>query len=85
MEARLSRLEESRRGGPCPECNLPPDGHGYMVLIDEAHPEKSFKGDPDERCARCGLSLYTVLRVVYDPPAGEKEGGGDGYWPHAPT
>jgi hypothetical protein len=76
IEARIRRLEEGRRGGPCPECNLLPDGHGYMVLVDETRPERSFEGDADERCARCGQSLYTVIRVVYDPPAVEEEGEG---------
>ena len=71
IEGRLRRLEERGRGAPCPECNLPPDGHGYLVLIDEEHPEKSFDGDPDERCGRCGRFLYTVIQVVYD-----EEGGG---------
>jgi hypothetical protein len=28
------------------------------------------------RGGRCGRSLYTVIRVVYDPPAAEEEGGG---------
>ena len=77
FEGRLRKLEERRRGGPCPECGLPPDGHGYIVLIDEEHPERSFKGDPNERCGRCGRLLYQVIRVVYDSPAREAtEGGG---------
>jgi hypothetical protein len=70
LESRLRRLEERRNGGLCLECNLPPDGPGYIVLIDEQHPEKSIEGDPEERCGRCGRSLYTVLRVVYED-AGE--------------
>jgi len=81
IDSRLRRLEERGRGGRCPECNLSPDGHGYIVLIDERHPEKSFKGDPYETCARCGRLLYQVIRVVYDPPAGEEEGGGGYRWP----
>ena len=76
LEGRLRRLEESGRGAICPECGLPPDGHGYTVLIDEGHPEKSFAGDPDERCKRCGRFLYTVIRVVYDDPRDYEEGGG---------
>jgi hypothetical protein len=76
IENRLRRLEERGRGGRCPECDLPPEGHGYMVLIDETGPEESFEGDAEERCGRCGRLLYTVIRVVYDPPAGEEEGGG---------
>jgi hypothetical protein len=79
IDSRLRRLEERRHR--CPECGLPPDGHGHLAVINEEHPEKSFDGDPDERCANCGRFLYTVLRVVYD---GE-EGGGDSYWPHAPA
>jgi hypothetical protein len=81
IEARLRKLEEHRTGGRCPECGLPPDGHGYIVMIDETRPEESFNGAPDERCARCGQFLYTVLRVVRDSPAGEEEGGGDLRWP----
>jgi hypothetical protein len=70
VEIRLRRLEE--RGGVCHECGLPPDGLGRIAVIDEEHPERSFAGDSDERCGRCGRPLYTVLRVVYD----EEEGGG---------
>jgi hypothetical protein len=70
IEGRLRRLEERERGGTCPECGLPPEGHGYMVLIDEGHPEKSFKGDPYERCGRCGRPLYQVIRVVYNSAEG---------------
>ena len=81
INSRLRRLEERKRGGPCPECNLPPDGPGYIVLIDEEQPEKSFQGDPEERCGRCGRLLYQVIRAVYDPPAGEEEGGGGYRWP----
>jgi len=73
IEGRLRRLEERRRGGLCPECGLPSDGHGYLVLMDEEHSEKSFDGDPDERCRRCARPLYTVIRVVRDDPA-EGEG-----------
>ena len=70
LDGRLRRLEES--GGRCPECGLTPDGHGRMAVINEERPEKSFDGDPDERCGRCRRFLYTVLRVVYD----DVEGGG---------
>ena len=71
IEGRLRRLEERRSGGPCPECGLPPEGHGYIALIDETHPEKSFKGDPAERCDRCGRLLYQVIKVVYEGEEGE--------------
>jgi hypothetical protein len=70
IEGRLRRLEERRSGRRCPECNLPPDGHGYIVLIDEEHPETSFQGDPEERCGLCGRPLYQVIRVVYDSAEG---------------
>jgi DNA-directed RNA polymerase subunit RPC12/RpoP len=75
IENRLRRLEERGRGGRCPECGLAPDEHGYMVMINEERPEESFRGDPGERCARCGRFLYTVLRVVYDSPAKPGEEG----------
>jgi hypothetical protein len=75
IESRLRRLEERWSAGRCPECGLPPDGHGYIVLIDEEHSEKSFAGDPDERCGRCGRFLYTVIEVGYGSPVGDEGGG----------
>lgn len=75
LGGRLKRLEERGRAGECPGCGLPPDGHGYMVLIDEGRPEEGFRGDPDERCGRCGRHLYFVVEVVYGPPAGEEGEG----------
>jgi hypothetical protein len=72
IEGRLRRLEE--RDDSCPECGLTPGGHGRITVINEQLPGESFAGDPDERCARCGRSLYTVLRVVYGD-----EGGGASY------
>jgi hypothetical protein len=74
IDSRLRRLEE--RGGSCPECGLPPGGHGRIAVINEERPEKGFDGDPDERCSGCGRFLYTVLRVVYDDPPDEEGGGG---------
>ena len=65
IESRLRRLEERRRGDACPDCGLPPDGYGYMVVINEERPEASFQGDTEERCGSCGRHLYTVIRVVY--------------------
>jgi hypothetical protein len=76
IESRLRRLEERNRSGPCPECRLPPEGPGYIVLIDEERPEESFDGDPDERCGRCGRHLWCVMKVVYD----DAEGGGAYRW-----
>ena len=76
IESRLRRLEERRSAGRCPECGLPPGGHGYIVLIDEEHPEKSSDGDPNERCKRCGRLLYTVIEVVYGDRRDYEEGGG---------
>jgi len=61
----------------CPECGFPPDSKGIIVLIDEEHTEKSFQGDPNERCSRCGRFLYVVFNVVYDPPPDEE---GDRRW-----
>ena len=76
IESRLRRLEESRHGGRCPECGLPPDGAGYIVFVDEERPEKGFQGDPEERCDRCGRRLWCVIRVVYEDAAAGTEGGG---------
>jgi hypothetical protein len=70
IDSRLRRLEE-RGSGECAECGLGPDGRGYLVIVNEERPEESFQGDPDERCARCGRRLYTVIEVVYGD-----EGGG---------
>jgi hypothetical protein len=66
VENRLRRLEDEGRRGSCPGCNLPPEGPGYIVLIDERHPETSFNGDPEERCGRCERLLYQVIKVVYE-------------------
>jgi hypothetical protein len=73
IEGKIRRLERRGSGGRCPECGLMPGGHGRVAVINEEHPEKSFDGDPDERCSSCGRPLYTVLRVVYE---GEEGGGG---------
>ena len=72
------------QGGRCPECGLPPDGPGYIVIIDGERPERSFDGDPDERCSRCGRYLWFVIEVVFDGAEGdgsEDEGGGGYRWP----
>ena len=68
IQSRLGRLEEHTRGGSCPECGLPPNGHGRIAVIDEERPEGSFDGDPDERCDRCGRYLWCVIKVVYEDP-----------------
>ena len=65
IEGRIRRLERRGSGGRCPECGLTPGGHGRVAVINEEHPEKSFQGDPYERCPECGRPLYTVLNVVY--------------------
>ena len=72
IEGGPRRLEEPSRGG-CPGCGLTPDGSGAgrIAVINEGRPETSFDGDPAERCARCGRSLYTVIRVVYGDEEGE--------------
>ena len=79
IQSRLRRLEEHIRGGICPECGFPPDSAGVIVLIDEGDPERSFKGDRNERCSRCGRRLWFVVEVAYGPLAGEEGGGGIGY------
>ena len=74
VERRLKRLEKERaRHSPCPECGLPPDGPGRIVLIDDGTPAEGFPDDPEERCSRCGRPLWCVIRIVYDDAA---EGGG---------
>jgi hypothetical protein len=66
IKSRLRRLEESRHVGRCPECGLPPDGPGRIVLVDDGSPGNDFPDDPWERCARCGRRLWCVIEVVYD-------------------
>jgi hypothetical protein len=67
IEGRLSRLEKERaRRSPCPECGLPPDGPGHIVLIDDGTPAEGFPDDPEGRCSRCGRPLWCVVRLVYD-------------------
>jgi hypothetical protein len=73
IDSRLRRLED--RGHRCPECGLTPDERREMAVVYEEEPERSFQGDPDERCESCGRPLYTVLRVIYDSPADEEGGG----------
>jgi hypothetical protein len=76
IKGRLRRLEGRMQGGRCPECGLSPDGPGYIVIIDGERPERSFDGDPDERCSRCGRYLWCVIRFVYEDAADTKGGGG---------
>ena len=64
IQSRLGRVEE--KGARCPECGLAPNERRKIAVINEEHPEKSFDGDPEERCKRCGLPLWCVLRVVYE-------------------
>jgi hypothetical protein len=71
IDSRLQRLEG--QGHRCPECGLAPHERRPPALINEEHPDKSFDGDPYERCPECGRPLYTVLNVVYE---GEEGGGG---------
>jgi hypothetical protein len=68
IDSRLRRLEG--QGHRCPECGLSPSERGRPVAIYDEEPGKGFRGDTSERCGRCGRSLYTVLRVVYDGEAG---------------
>jgi hypothetical protein len=71
IKGRLRRLEGRMQGGRCPECGLPPDGPGRIVLIDDGTPAEGFPDDPGERCSRCDRPLWCVLRLVY-----EEEGEG---------
>ena len=58
MSARLRRLEETARGGACPECGLPPDGPNYTIDRGEVVPE-----NPDQECPRCGRRLWWVCEI----------------------
>jgi len=67
IKSRLRRIESaSRCYYRCPECGLPPDGPGRIVLIVDGTPAEDFPDDPGERCERCGRRLWCVLMVVYD-------------------
>jgi ribosomal protein S27AE len=63
INGRLRRLEG--HGQRCPECGLAPHGPGRIAVVNEEHPDMSFEGDPNERCGRCGRSLFAVINVVY--------------------
>jgi len=71
IDSRLRRLEES--GDSCPECGLSATARRPIAVVYPDDPDKSFDGDPYERCPECGRPLYTVLNVVYE---GEEGGGG---------
>jgi hypothetical protein len=67
INSRLRRVEAAARKGPagrCRECGLPPNGPGYIVLIDEEDPDKSVAGDPNERCEGCDRPLWFVIEVM---------------------
>jgi hypothetical protein len=46
-----------------------------MAVVYPTKPEKSFDGNPYERCPRCGRGLYVVINVVYDSPPAMRGGG----------
>jgi len=66
---RLRRAEASVRRGPCPECKLPPDGPGRIVLDHISEGAEEF-------CLWCGRPLWFVIRVVQ----GDDEEEIDTYW-----
>jgi hypothetical protein len=67
IKGRLRRLEgRMQGGGRCPECGLPPDGPGRIVLIDDGTPAEGFPDNPGERCGSCGKPLWTVIRIEYE-------------------
>jgi hypothetical protein len=68
IPARLGRLEE--RGVCCPECGLAPDERRKVAVVYEEDPDRSFKGNPEERCQECGRRLYFVIEVVYGDTGG---------------
>jgi hypothetical protein len=41
-----------------------------LAVIYDDDPDKSFDGDPNEKCARCGRPLYIAIRVVYEGEEG---------------
>jgi hypothetical protein len=65
---RLRRLEDRRRGGPCPECGLRPQDKGYIV-VDGNDPVPELP----EVCEACGRDTRLHIVVVYD---GDEEGEG---------
>jgi hypothetical protein len=75
IKNRLRRLEERQGGGGCPECGLSASARRPLAVVYPDDSDKGFEGDPYEACAACGEPLYTVIRVVYDSPAGEEGEG----------
>jgi hypothetical protein len=73
IDGRLRRLEES--GGSCLECGLSAQERRPIAVVYPDDSEKGFEGDPYEACGVCAEPLYTVIRVVYDSPAGGQGGG----------
>ncbi len=69
INSRLRRLEERRRSGRCPECDLPPDGPGRIVVTGEGYAQEGYHGT-HKRCGRCARPLWCVLRVVYEDAEG---------------
>ena len=63
---RLRRLEDRRRGGPCPECGLRQQDNGYIV-VDGNDPVP----DLPEVCPRCGRNTRLHMVVVYEGEEGE--------------
>jgi DNA-directed RNA polymerase subunit RPC12/RpoP len=68
IKSRLRRIElASRRSYRCPECGLPLDGPGRIVL------DRIPEGEP-EQCPQCRRWLWFVIEVVYDSPTPRGEG-----------
>jgi hypothetical protein len=68
VSSRLARLEAFARSGPsgrCPECGLPPEEPGRIVVMDDGTPAEGFPDDPGERCSRCGRPLWCVINIRY--------------------
>ena len=76
FEGRLKRLEERGSGSICQECGYAPDEgtRRPIAAVYPNGPEKSFQGDPHERCPRCGQGLYVVINVVREGHEGEGAG-----------
>lgn len=58
LRRRIEKLESRPEAKRCPECGLPPDGPGRIVIADEEERREQ------EYCPRCGRPLYLIIEVA---------------------
>jgi rubrerythrin len=65
LNDRLRRLENRTEAKRCPECRLPPDDPGYIVIQDGKESRQQ------EWCPECGRPKFFIIEVV------EEDGGAE--------